>query len=854
MSVDIVRQLDRAKRLVEKRSIDEAIEAYQTVLSDFPNHLESMQSLGDLFTMQNRPDRAAFYYGMLFDRFTAPREEPKAIALYTRFLKSQQQPPERVARYALLLQKQHRADEALEQFTSAALAFELSGKGEEALACFVRIAQLDSENRDRHVTVANMAEQLGNLTAASRGYLKAAQLTVDNDDEALEFFAKAHQIVPTDRSAALCYAQAFLRKGDAAAAAAVLAPLSATERDAPFLDTYGEALIRSGQLDAARSLLEGMQSQGIGSAEKFFQLITEFLSAGREEAAVELLTSTQKSMLAARQESEFAAATDKLVEAFPKSLGLAEFWADLYGQLNREAKLFEAGVHLFDLKLENNEIRGACEAFEKLVEIDPYDSRNQERYDLLSGRADEDFLKRVKSRLSNAATHSSEPAPSPAPQRRNEGPSPAILEAVQSRQTLEDLLVQAEIFIQYSLQSKAVERLQRIAELFPGEEDDNERLQSLFDAARWWPEKGAPPVVPESPRPSVEEPAVRSAAASPYAAETIRDLSKISEINQNVFRQPSPRAMLSVAVNEVGNYLRVSRCIGAIGPAGQPPQMASEFCSTGFQASTSNQIVRLMGLLTAGTPDSLGGLPLSAAAAPILTEMGLETALGVQLLDPETQSPAGMMILGYALPHEWKPNETYFLQSIGDQMLMCVHHTRLRTLVRTLAVADEKTGLLARSSYIDCLLQESLRARTQNLPLALALLQVDGGPELLRQQGEGPFDRYMEQLGETANAIVRQSDLAIKYTSWALAIVLPDTPLAGAQKFAQKLKAALNGLRPPWDSGPLTMSVAVAEAIANKDYDNEDIVTDLINRVESGLEEARKRGGNEIVTLELAKS
>ncbi len=81
-------------------------------------------------------------------------------------------------------------------------------------------------------------------------------------------------------------------------------------------------------------------------------------------------------------------------------------------------------------------------------------------------------------------------------------------------------------------------------------------------------------------------------------------------------------------------------------------------------------------------------------------------------------------------------------------MLLCVHHTRLRSLVRTLAVADEKTGLLARSSYIDCLLHESQRARTQGIPLALALLQVDGGPELLRQHGEAPFERYMEQLGQ----------------------------------------------------------------------------------------------------------
>jgi diguanylate cyclase (GGDEF)-like protein len=696
---------------------------------------------------------------------------------------------------------------------------------------------------------------LGNLTAAARGYLRAGQLTTDNENEALEFFAKAHELIPTDRSAALHYAQAFIRKADSAAAAAILAPLSEVERDATFLDTYADALINSGQLDTARTLLEGMQSQGIGSAEKFFLLIREFLKTGQEDKAVELLISAKKSMLAARHESEFAAAVDRLVEAFPKSLRLAEFWSEMYSELNREAKFFEAEVHLFDLCLENNEIHGACEAFEKLVEIDPYDSRNQERYDLLSGRAEDDFLRRVKSRLSNAATHSSEP---PAPQRqakKSDEPSLAVLEAVQSRQTLEDLLVQAEIFIQYSLQSKAVERLQRIVELFPGEEEDNERLQSLFDAARWWPEKGAIPAVHAIlPKSTVEEPSTSQVAPSLYAPETLRDFSKISEINQNVFRQPSPRVMLSTAVNEVGNYLHVARCLGVIGPPGQPPQMASEFCSTGFQPSSPNQIVRLMGQLADATPDSLGGLPLEVASAPILSEIGLETALGVQLMDPETQVPAGMMILGYAVPHAWKPNETYFLQSVGDQMLMCVHHTRLRTLVRTLAVADEKTGLLARSSYIDCLLHESQRARTQGLPLALALLQVDGGPDLLRQQGEGPFDRYMEQLGETVHAIVRQSDLAIKYTSWALAIVLPDTPLSGAKRFAEKLKAALSGLRPPWDSGPLTMSVAIAEAIVSQDYDNEDIVTDLINRVESGLEEARKRGGNEIVSLELAKN
>ena len=50
------------------------------------------------------------------------------------------------------------------------------------------------------------------------------------------------------------------------------------------------------------------------------------------------------------------------------------------------------------------------------------------------------------------------------------------------------------------------------------------------------------------------------------------------------------------------------------------------------------------------------------------------------------------------------------------------------------------------------------------------------------------------------------------------------------------------------------MSVAVAEAVTRQDYDNEDTMTELINRVEAGLEEARRRGGNEIVAPELMKS
>jgi diguanylate cyclase (GGDEF)-like protein len=338
-----------------------------------------------------------------------------------------------------------------------------------------------------------------------------------------------------------------------------------------------------------------------------------------------------------------------------------------------------------------------------------------------------------------------------------------------------------------------------------------------------------------------------------YSAETLRDLSKISEINQKIFRQQTPRAMLNTAVNEVGPYLRANRALAVVGAPGRPPEMAAEFCGTGVKPAPGAQVVLLLAQMEKAKPDELGGLVVQAAEGSILRDLGLETALGVTILDKETQTPAGMLVAATADGHKWKPNEVYFLQAIGDQMLMSVSHTRLRSLVRRMGVSDERSGLLSRSSYVSCLLTEADRAKSQGTPLSLAVLQIDRGGEILRQQGEPPVERFLEQLARALQPIVRQNDVAVKYTAWSLAFILPDTTLPGAQNLADKLRRAASGLRLPWDSTQITLSAGIVEAVPKTDYDSEDIVTDLINRAELSIEEARKKGGDSSVALETPK-
>jgi diguanylate cyclase (GGDEF)-like protein len=862
MAADINKNLERAKKFLEKNRFEDAIEAYLMVLSESPQNVEASQMLGDLYTRLELPDRAAVYYGHLFELLVDPRDESKAMAIYNRFLKNSAttQPPERIARYAFLQQKQNHPEEAMEQYSKAAELFSQAGRAEDALFCLERAAQLDPENLTRQLKLAETAAQLGKNTLAARAYLRAGTLAAASgaEKDSLQFLGQAFGLAPKERSVALMYAEAKLRNGEGAAAATLLEPFAPNENDLEFLETFADALLQSGQLDRARAILERLLREKNEGATRLFGLADAYADAAQDAKSVEILQILKRRMFADRNQDAFMAQMEELGGKHPESLPVLEFWAGLYNELNRESQYFEVLIRVFDANFNSGSFEKANEILERLVDIDSYDYRNQERLEKLRGRVDERFLRRIAGRMlrpmgaDTAAPSSHKTSAEQGPG----GPTPAADEA-NKQQALEDLIVQTEIFLQYSLQSKAVERLQKIAAMFPGEEDRNPRLQNLYQTANWFPKA---PAKLEAPPKTANVPVVEAQPTSPsartgtYTAETLRDLTKISEINQKTFRQQTPRAMLNTTVTEVGMYLKAARMLAVIGAPGRPPEMAAEHCASGLKPTPAAQVVFLLAQMEKAVPDQLGGLVVDASEGSILKDLGLDTALGVTIADKETQTPAGMLIAGHSREHKWKPNETYFLQAIGDQMMMSVSHTRLRSLVRRMGVSDDRTGLLSRSSYVGCLLNEADRARTQGTPLSLAILQIDRGSEMLRQQGEAPLEKFLEQLARSLQPIVRQNDMAVRYMSWALAFILPDTSASGAQNLVEKLRRAAAGVRPPWDSTQITLSAGIVEAAARQDYESEDIVTDLMNRAEFSIEEARKRGGDTVVVGESAKT
>src|SRR5712671_2953148 len=491
MAADVSKHLDRAKRFLEKNRVEDAIEAYLAVLDEAPQHQEATQALGDLYARMDQPDRAAVYYGLLFDLLVEPKDETKALAIYNRFLRAGHghQPPDRIARYAFLQQRQNHPDEAIEQYSKAAELFAAAGRDEDALFCWERIAQLDPENFSRQLRLAEAAEGIGKNALAARAFLRAGQLATANGAaaDALHLLGRAYKLAPQERSVGLLYAQANLQAGNAVRAAALLKPFATSENDPAFLATYSDALMRSGNLERARELLDQLLREKNEGMTQLFELADRYVAASQDQKATEILLMLKRRMFADKRQNDFATLMDGVGEKYPHSQTILEFWASIHNELNRESQYFEVLIKLFDVYLASGNVKKAAESLERLVDIDAYDYRNQERLELLRGRIDEAHLKRIASRLLKSST------PTPGHTAHGHAAQASVAPSAGSEegrqlQALEDLIVQTEIFLQYSLHNKALERLQRIAAMFPGEEERNARLSNLYQMANWWPQ------------------------------------------------------------------------------------------------------------------------------------------------------------------------------------------------------------------------------------------------------------------------------------------------------------------------------------------------------------------------------
>src|SRR5437899_8920635 len=137
---------------------------------------------------------------------------------------------------------------------------------------------------------------------------------------------------------------------------------------------------------------------------QLFELADRYVAANQDQKATEILLALKRSMFADKRQNDFVTLMDGVGAKYPQSQVILEFWASIHNELNRESQYFEVLIKLFDVYLTSGNVKKAAESLEKLVDIDAYDFRNQERMELLRGKVDEAQLKRIAGRLLKSGT------------------------------------------------------------------------------------------------------------------------------------------------------------------------------------------------------------------------------------------------------------------------------------------------------------------------------------------------------------------------------------------------------------------------------------------------------------------
>jgi len=846
---ELNRRVERAEKLLQKGKAAEALEEFLLVLRDDPENDTVRQLSADLCLSQNRARDAVQLLGELFERQVNAGDATKASLTYKKLARHGNPTWEQKFRFGQLLEGSNKKL-AVGTYESALADLAKLQDKSSAVQVLDRVVALEPIQAN-FLRMAELSSELGDSGCAAEMFKRVALLTAENGGDPAQWYERAYQENSSDEEITLAYSKSLLGQGQVGAAIFVLEPQVNAGKNSPQLrDIYAEALLAAGRYADAEPLVWQLFEQNPNRMQQVTALIGQLVDSDQDAAAVSLARKLGQFQAKRGERRQFVAVMQEVAATRRASPEMLEFLSELFNASNREGDYCQTLLKLFDLYCSTGDFSKAAECLDRAAEVDPYESGHTKRLEQLKGKIDEVKYKEIASRFTPVSKAASEPSHE--------------REATLGASTLQDLMLQAEILVQYGMRNKAVERLQRIQELFPREEERNEDLQRLYMAAGVTPAySGRAPIAAPPPVATAQAAAPTAPAVDPMAE--MRNVTRVAEITRKLYHQASAPAVLTTAVTEIGGHWEVSRCVALMRTPGSAPTAVQEFCAQGVKAGTSAVIKEVMcGVqdicltLPSGEPlviaDAQRGAELQAVRKAV-TELGAYTMLALPLINGTDQ--VGVLALMHNKPRVWPNTDAVVLKTLADQMVIALNNAGLRRLVKNLSVTDEKSGLLKRGSYLDLLLGESKRAAQNGTPLSVLLLQFGRSAALIKEYGEAAVEGAMEKIGQQFAANIRTNDLAFRYDTTTIAIILGETAEKEAMLAIEKLRKIIAGVHLPAKDGAekghaMEFSAGLAEAVVRENYDPVDIVTEVINRAEHALATSLVQGAGKVVALEAA--
>jgi diguanylate cyclase (GGDEF)-like protein len=206
----------------------------------------------------------------------------------------------------------------------------------------------------------------------------------------------------------------------------------------------------------------------------------------------------------------------------------------------------------------------------------------------------------------------------------------------------------------------------------------------------------------------------------------------------------------------------------------------------------------------------------------------------------------------------------FIAKPVNPQLLLVRVRSQLRNKrmadeLRNNAATDVLTGIANRRRFDETLEREWLRARRSREPLALVLVDVDHFKLFNDHYGHPAGDACLRRVaGALRAACLRPGDVVARYGGEEFGLILPDTPVSGAEHVARRLLERVEELTIPHARSSLAPMVTVSAGIAchtgddaqTRIEDPKRAIAQLIAAADAGLYAAKHGGRGRVCVLD----
>ena len=165
-----------------------------------------------------------------------------------------------------------------------------------------------------------------------------------------------------------------------------------------------------------------------------------------------------------------------------------------------------------------------------------------------------------------------------------------------------------------------------------------------------------------------------------------------------------------------------------------------------------------------------------------------------------------------------------------------------------MARSDPLTGCLNRRSILIAAAAEFARFQRYGKPLTLAMIDIDHFKMVNDTYGHAAGDDVLHELVAVAAKTVRATDVFGRMGGEEFAVVLPETDLAGAAIFAEKLRAALEAASVTSGGQTIAFTVSIGLGSVRRGDRSE---AQALSRADKALYQAKDAGRNRVAAFDL---